>query len=218
MYWSQPPYTAWEGGDLQVKCDAPVICRTAGREYLAGRGRLPGAESSSNPTQFQGGEWGRRRQRHHGPLLPHQRQGRTDPLLLAGWRRLLSGPSLPRARQAGDLVLLRCRLLDGFGQTPAFCRIPLQSLGKRYLLGRNRGAGRFPIRPKRRTPTKRSSYTRSAPIRRMSSMPYSIIARRSRPTPRPTAVNRFESYPSALRRSAFSRPNPAIELHSMPCS
>ena len=58
MYWSQPPYTAWEGGDLQVKCDAPVICRTAGREYLSGRVRLPGAESSSNPTQFQGGEWG----------------------------------------------------------------------------------------------------------------------------------------------------------------
>ena len=58
MYWSQPPYTAWEGSDLQVKCDAPVICRTAGREYLAGRVRLPGAESGSNPTQFQGGEWG----------------------------------------------------------------------------------------------------------------------------------------------------------------
>ena len=138
MYWSQPPYTAWEGNDLQVKCDAPVICRTAGGEYLAGRVRLPGAGSSDHPTQFQGGEWGGCRQRHHGPLLPHQGQGRTDPLLLTGWRRLLSRSGLPRARQAGDLVLFRCRLLDGFGQAPAFCRVPLQSLGKRYLLGRNR--------------------------------------------------------------------------------
>lgn len=77
---------------------------------------------------------------------------------------------------------------------------------------------KFPVRPERRTPTERSSYTRSASIRRMSSMPYSIMARRSKPTPRPTAVNRFESYPSASIKSAFILPNPAIELHSMPCS
>ena len=40
----------------------PVICKTAGRERkLPSRPycvRLPGAESSGNPTQFQGGEWG----------------------------------------------------------------------------------------------------------------------------------------------------------------
>ena len=42
MYWSCPPYTKWEGGDLGAICDAPVICESAGRTYLAGRVRLPG--------------------------------------------------------------------------------------------------------------------------------------------------------------------------------
>ena len=38
MYWSRPPYEQWEGGiNLQVRCDAPAICASGERVYLAGR-------------------------------------------------------------------------------------------------------------------------------------------------------------------------------------
>jgi len=57
MYWSCPPYTKWEGGDLGAICDAPVICESAGRTYLAGRVRLPGVVYSGYPAQLQGGAW-----------------------------------------------------------------------------------------------------------------------------------------------------------------
>ncbi len=38
MYWSGPPYEKWEGGvNLEVRCDAPAICASGERVYLAGR-------------------------------------------------------------------------------------------------------------------------------------------------------------------------------------
>jgi hypothetical protein len=43
MYWSEPPYTTWEGGvNLGGRCDAPVICASGKRVYLAGRVAAPG--------------------------------------------------------------------------------------------------------------------------------------------------------------------------------
>ena len=38
IYWSRPPYEKWEGGvNLEVRCDAPAICTSGERVYLAGR-------------------------------------------------------------------------------------------------------------------------------------------------------------------------------------
>jgi len=38
FYWSQPPYTQWEGGMKIGWSDAPVMCQTGGQVYLAARG------------------------------------------------------------------------------------------------------------------------------------------------------------------------------------
>ena len=37
MYWARPPYDSWDGVDLEVRCDAPALCASGGRVYLAGR-------------------------------------------------------------------------------------------------------------------------------------------------------------------------------------
>ena len=42
FYQSKPPYTEWSGTDLGVRCDAPVICSTKDKVYLAGRVEGPG--------------------------------------------------------------------------------------------------------------------------------------------------------------------------------
>ena len=43
MYWLEPSYTMWEGGvDLGCRCDAPAICASGKRVYLAGRVVAPG--------------------------------------------------------------------------------------------------------------------------------------------------------------------------------
>ena len=43
FYWAKPPYTEWsEVVDLGVRCDAPVVCTTNGKVYLAGRRATPG--------------------------------------------------------------------------------------------------------------------------------------------------------------------------------
>ena len=47
FYWAKPPYTEWSGTDLGVRCDAPVMCTTNGKVYLAGRVEAPGEEPGS---------------------------------------------------------------------------------------------------------------------------------------------------------------------------
>ena len=42
MYWTSPPYEKWQGTNLEVRCDAPALCASGERAYLAGRVRAEG--------------------------------------------------------------------------------------------------------------------------------------------------------------------------------
>lgn len=72
MYWSKPPYTKWDGGVVIGRCDAPVICETAGKVYLAGRGP---AKVIPNPSkEEQAGANG-------APVLYHLTKGKAELLV-----------------------------------------------------------------------------------------------------------------------------------------
>lgn len=56
MYWSNPPYTDWDGGTRIDMCDAPALCELDGTVFVAGRCKAP--KYSSDTVMYPQGTTG----------------------------------------------------------------------------------------------------------------------------------------------------------------